>query len=131
VVKETAPVKAPPTPQLTLSVTSFGLMAEPVKLVGVLAVKANGVLPVLSRQKVKEADATVGTRLVKFMPLTGPSPASEHVCVRPICKAAVADAKVLFWSVTVFDCSCANVTPPTSAATAPIVPIARAIGLIL
>jgi hypothetical protein len=122
--------------QLNAKVIRFGPIAGEVvsKLVGVTTDIANGAVPVLSRQKSKGADVVPGTRDVKSIPVALPDAVVAHVVspgVLLIANAAVAESNVLPVNFTVFEPCCAKVIPPAMATTAPIVPIALTIGLIL
>src|SRR5581483_10936437 len=119
-----------PLPQSTLIVTLFQSSEEPPTSSGILAVIFSGISPLLCRQNVTGSEAFPGTNLALNPGVDEVSPSGQLV-LAPIARVAVADESWLFDSATVFDCSCANVTAPTRAAIAPIVPTARAIGLIL
>ena len=131
VVTSTAPVAAPPTPHVKCRLTLAGSIAEPLKLVGVLAVMESGVLPVLSTQNGNGLEATPGSRLLKFIPGTEVVPPAGQLLFAPMANDAVADVSVLFDRVTgvVVIPVAAKVIPPTRPATAPTVPIARTNGL--
>jgi len=105
-------------------------MADPEKFVGICAVMPNGILPVLSRQNGNVADGTPGTN-VSVKPVIEVVLPSGQLVPPAIANEAVDAVNVFGDNATVFDCRFAKVIPPAKAATAPIVPMARANGLIL
>ena len=123
-------VRSPSVVQLILSVVSDA--AVPVGNVGMDAVTNRGTLLLLSRQKSTVTGLPPGTSgVAEVNPVVVEVSPVGHVSAAPMANEAVAVVIVLGDKATVFDVRLANVTPPTTAATAPIVPTARTMGLML
>lgn len=124
------PLSVPMVGQVIVNVTSVAGICEPERSVGICAVMPKGILPVLSRQKLNGEEVTPGTN-VSVNPVIDVVFPSGQFVPGAIAKEAVDAVSVFGDSAAVFDCKLANVMPPTKATTAPIVPMALAIGLIL
>jgi len=117
----------PSVVQVIVNVVACAALSA-VRFCGTLTLTLSGTSPVLPRQKDTDVEWP-GARDASVKPGIGVVVVAGQLPA--IARAAVAEVRLFGDSATVFDVRFANVIPPTNAATAPTVPTARNIGLIL